>query len=514
MRSSSVEWFYFIFVPCTIVFYFMVDITICHIVMETIYEEPKVNIPHRSTKAAGLSYSSANLHKMSFNDIEKGKKVSALKISTTNIDSSPHKEAHRHTHRHNDDLNNYIKHGPSVSTINRNSTFPLPLHEIPTFLDGYITWHEKGMVCLRNPSCFPSNRSSLRLLVWQCPAGSLKRCEGLGDRMRGIVSSLAIAMMTGRMFLLMWPDNPYPFLHAVAPGAIDWRVPTHLLKAIREYPIINSGKFTLAMWEKCPAGYQCIHNAKWQQDILPKTMFSDDDETYQILSGDDIKNVVMWSRWAHSKELYGRKEWKRHRKDKVFEPYDVLIDRVLLRTLFRPSIITRRIMAHFIPALAQQKGYVSIHARTGQDVGESFTSRFHLMRKATPRTLAERFMECVVRAGIPRDMHVVFVSDSLPLKISFASLAKKYGRNATFSRIRAMHVAHKHHGGGRKHYFRLFTDYKWTMFINTFAEFFAISNGTMIIASTSEFSRLAYLLSNVTVEGYKIFNASLKHPNC
>lgn len=166
----------------------------------------------------------------------------------------------------------------------------------------------------------------------------------------------------------------------------------------------------------------------------------------------------MWSRWAHSKEMYASKEWKRQRNGKVFEPLDVLVDRFLFRALFRPSIIMRRIMTHFIPAHAQQSGYVSIHTRTRQDVGVSFTSLFHLMRKKTPLILAQRFMECVIRIGIPRYMHMLLVSNSLRLNISFASLAKQYGRNATFSRLRAMVVAHNRQWGERKRYFRLFLD--------------------------------------------------------
>lgn len=513
MSLCVLEWLYFRFVPTTIIIYFLCDILVYNILRESGYEKPNIQTPHLLIAKTVLPIESDNLGKMSFLESEKPKKsVSQLKLSTSS--TPPQIKRRRHNHQYYDDMNTYVKYGPSLSTINRNMTYPVPLNEIPDFLHNYITWHEKEMVCLRTSTCHRLNRSSPRLLVWQCPTGSLKRCEGLGDRMRGIVSSLALAMMTGRIFLLMWPDNPYPFLHAVSPAAIDWRVPTHLLQSIKDYPILDSGKFTLATWKKCPVGYRCIYKAKWQQGILPKIMMANDDETYQILSGDEIKNIVMWSRWTHSKALYSRKEWKRNRNDKSLNPYDILIDRFLLRALFRPSIITMWMMAHFIPARARQNGYISIHARTGQDVGESLTRRFRLMRKTTPRALAQRFMECVIRNGIPRSVHIVFVSDSIPLKISFTSLAKEYGRNATFSHVRAMHVAHKRRGSGKQWNFRLFADYKWTMFINTFAEFFAISNGTMIIATRSEFSRLAYLLSNVSADRYKVFNFSSSHPKC
>lgn len=433
------------------------------------------------------------------------------------VGNSPSRNtSHTNSLIENYNLVRYMRYGPSTRTINRKATYPIPLREVPEFFSEYLTWHEAQMICVRNRSCYSSNKSSLRLLVWQCPSGKLTRCQGIGDRMRGIISSLALAMMTGRIFLLMWPDNPYPFLHAVSPAAIDWRVPPFLLSHVRSSAIIDSRKYKFAVWIQCPHGFRCVRKGKPMGKVLPKQMRVEDSETYKILSRHDIRNIVIWMRFPYSKFLYFCNQWHRDRNENVSDrlEYTTHMDRLLLRSLFRPSVITQRLLHSFIPPQALQSGYVSIHARTGQDVREAQTSRFRTMKRTAHGVLAGRFMMCALKAGITQNTFIVFVSDSLPLKLSFAVEAKRHGMFPSFSRIRATHVAQRLQQKGTKGYYELFSDQKWRMFINTFVEFFAIANGTKIIANRSEFSRLAYLLSNVDVENYRTFNSSAQNPKC
>lgn len=196
MRSSSVEWFYFVFVPCTIVFYFLCDIAIYHVVGETTYVDSNINIAHPVINRSGLPYDTVNVSQKGFQFFVNQKNGTALKTSTSN--TSPHKSVHWHTHRNNDDVIKYIKQAPSLSKINRTETNQLPLHEISEFQDFHITWGEKRVVWLPNSYSYSSSTSSCRLLMIKCPTDSSKRFGGFGSRIRrGTFSVVVIANCKG-----------------------------------------------------------------------------------------------------------------------------------------------------------------------------------------------------------------------------------------------------------------------------------------------------------------------------
>lgn len=48
------------------------------------------------------------------------------------------------------------------------------------------------------------------------------------DHLRRILSVLTVAMPSRRIFLVELPYQPFPLVHAVAPGALDWRLPVHV----------------------------------------------------------------------------------------------------------------------------------------------------------------------------------------------------------------------------------------------------------------------------------------------
>lgn len=506
-RVNDIVHLFFLVVARCVIIYILWDYSF-YILRRVTSTEQRVGLNWHYNETSNIAYN----YSRSF---ESARQRSSLRNKAVLSNPSRNTSHTQAMDRENNDLVRYMKHGPSARTINKSSTYPTPLRGVPEFFNDYITWHERQMICVRNRSCYSSNKSSLRLLVWQCPSGKVTRCQGIGDRMRGIISSLALAMMTDRIFLVMWPDNPYPFLHAVSPAAIDWRVPGFLLGHVGRSAIIDSRKYMFAVWIQCPHGFRCVGKGKPKGKVIPKKMRVNDSETYKILSHHDIKNIVVWMRFPYSKFLYFCKEWRRDRNDVSDHlEYILHMDRLLLRSLFRPSVITERMLLSFIPSRALQNGYISIHARTGQDVREAHTSRFRTMKRTAHGILAGRFMMCALKAGITENTFIVFVSDSLPLKLSFAVEAKRHGMFPSFSRIRATHVAQHLKKKATKGFLELFSDHKWRMFINTFVEFFAIANGTKIIANRSEFSRLAYLLSNVDVENYRTFNSSAKSPKC
>lgn len=66
-----------------------------------------------------------------------------------------------------------------------------------------------------------------------------------------------------RVFLLEWPSNPYPFLHAVSHAANDWRVPNYVARDPGNWGIardLMKGARYKLFWIKCPRKAYCNHS--------------------------------------------------------------------------------------------------------------------------------------------------------------------------------------------------------------------------------------------------------------
>lgn len=397
----------------------------------------------------------------------------------------------------------YFKYGPDISKIGLQSTYPTSLHDAPSVFIKYLKWHALQMRCLRSPDCYREKKGKIRITLWKCPSDSPLRCSGTGDRMRGIISSLAIAMMSKRVFLLEWPDNPYPFIHAVSPAALDWRLPKHMRNDTPAWGIANDKKYPLMEWLQCPESYKCSHR-KFEPSgteyttVVPRVMNLKDDHTFVYLRR--IGNYIIHSVGTYSFNLYRRPEWSTHFSDDAFRAPSTSVlsmNRYLLRALFRPSPFIQSILHSFILPDAKQQGYVAIHARTGEDVGESDRTRFKKIHDVSHVTVAENFLKCAQQKGLKAHQFVYFASDSIVLKSEFNNMAEKHQINVMMSKLPAIHVAHdteesKHISTADN----LLRNRNWISFINIFVEFFAVSNGTSIISNRSEFSRLAHILSN------------------
>ena len=154
-----------------------------------------------------------------------------------------------------------------------------------------------------------------------------------------------------------------------------------------------------------------------------------------------------------------------------------------------------------IPRSARLNGYVTMHGRTGYDVGEASIHRFRQFRQIIPRTIAIRFVECLSKTFTlhQKRRYVFIASDSRPVKNEFQAIAKSHGFIAFVSKFPALHVDFEQDFLSvisYQHYYLLLSDMIWLAFIHTFVEFFATAGGTDFIVNRSEFSRLAYILSD------------------
>lgn len=413
------------------------------------------------------------------------------------------------------DFTNYILRGPNVSEIGPSFTYPTNINDAPPRLLHYLMWHEKQMKCIRNYSCYEHKKSTMKIVVWKCPLGRTSPCAGMGDRFRGIVSSLVLSMITGHVFLLDWPHKPYPFYHAVSPAAIDWRVPDFVLRDCEDWGILSLVSYPSLEWRKCPSHYHCTSQNLFQFSDLQESqkkriqyfMNASDTRTYSTLK--NIQHFVVLSRSTYSHMLIKRPEWTEKYGESRFlrTNVDLYLHRIFLRILFKPSPITQTVIEYVHRTTELREGYWSIHARTGQDVSENNLKRFHNMSTIDDQfALANRFMKCLLQLN-EQSVHVngthgfpiFFASDSIALKTALCEVAKDYGVQIIFVNSPAMHVGSKFMRRAKR-WGTIgslpINGPSWLSFINTYVEFFLLANGSVSLSNQSEFSRLAFVLSN------------------
>jgi hypothetical protein len=87
-----------------------------------------------------------------------------------------------------------------------------------------------------------------RYVVWTC--GTCGSCAGWGNRLLGIASSLLLAVLTDRAFLIDWGDSP-PLDAFARSHYIDWRVPATFARA--RTPHSHGSRFLAAHTIDLPA---------------------------------------------------------------------------------------------------------------------------------------------------------------------------------------------------------------------------------------------------------------------
>ncbi len=73
----------------------------------------------------------------------------------------------------------------------------------------------------------------MRAVIWRCRDHEQDDCGGLGDRIKGIISILAYALLTDRAFFIDWPRS-----HSVFEGAdrVVTTLPDQVWDALRRVP--------------------------------------------------------------------------------------------------------------------------------------------------------------------------------------------------------------------------------------------------------------------------------------
>lgn len=406
----------------------------------------------------------------------------------------------------------YLAFGPDISDIGPANTFPASIENAPKKLLQYIHWHAKQMECIRNELCYRKQKDNFQIMVWQCKDFASLRCSGSGDRFRGMVSSLIIAMLANQVFLLGWPEYPYPFNTAVSPGAIDWRVPPHVELDLREWGILKESKFPELVWYKCPPQFVCLQRSNTMHPVRTASTNTNNmignlslnsDTAFYDLSR--VRKVVVMTTGIYGDILCKSARWK-----EMYGPYkrtrnlSFHVRRILFRVLLKPSPITQAIIFNFIGPNAAKDGYLSVHTRTGIDVNENII-RFKHFRRSNSLLIARNILQCVLELErLPK--YVFFSSDSIELKKKFLEVSSKHNIQVLYSELPALHVATYRTVRGTD------TVAAWFSFINTFVDFFALANATDIISNYSQFSGQARIMSRTSV--FRFFSDSLNKTIC
>lgn len=413
-------------------------------------------------------------------------------------------------------LAQYIAFGPNISEINTSNTFPVSIENESAKILRYIRWHAHEMECIRNISCYNQRKHKIRIMIWKCPRQMSSACNGVGDRFRGIVSSLVIAMLSKQVFLLSWPVYPYPFLTAVAPGAIDWRVPDHIEQYSWSWGVIIDAGYPHLAWVKCPPNTRCLNGSnltiptKSESKTIMTKLDVTKTSTFDILN--KVGSYIIQSRGGFSRLMVDGPHWIHDfgkSEDSNRKHNSFYTRRVLLRMLFRPSRITERILRHFLDVKATKHGYLAIHARTGVDVGEAKLGRFKNFHRSQGTMMAEQLLHCVQRRD-PEPRYIYFSSDSVALKTAFREACRKHSIQVMYSDLPAVHIGKRSSDTNRES--RYESVKTWFSFLNIFVDLFGLANGTDILSNGSQFSDKARLMSNSSF--ISLFNFGLNKTIC
>ena len=97
--------------------------------------------------------------------------------------------------------------------------------DCPAWLANYTAWHAESL---------RKSASSMHFMLHQCTDTRRGHhgCPGIGDRLRGLMETLAWAVHTRRTFLLRW-EAAAPLEAMLTPASLDWRVlPGYRLDAL------------------------------------------------------------------------------------------------------------------------------------------------------------------------------------------------------------------------------------------------------------------------------------------
>lgn len=343
--------------------------------------------------------------------------------------------------------------------------------EAPKSLHEYIRWHRHARKCFENEAC----TDKPKVLIWRCHVPS-HPCAGLGDRLRGIVSAMYLAYSAQRVFLIDWPVSDfdhYPISRALIPTSIDWQMPDSLNSIKHELPAVFWGS---------------IHNGS-EEYLLPSGKdFNPSLENFELETAD---TKIFYVSTVTTELLISRLQKNLNTTKRVEDTRALsttILVRALYKTLFRPS----RVVLNLANAIYSENNvpYISVHSRTGDDVGEAKANAF--VNMSSHDEVSASLLECATKVDPTMNPKIVFLAaDSIQFKTTFNEKAHIYGYNVVTPKWRALHLRKRPEIMGQ-----VSEETHCQEFLNIFADLILMSRGKALVSTGSGFARVAFYFGN------------------
>ncbi len=212
-------------------------------------------------------------------------------------------------------------------------------------LEDYILYHQ-----------FLTKSATSRTLVWYC--ASSEHCGGLGDRMKGVVYSLLLAIFSRRRLVVYWEGEGY-----LKPHMLDWRDPK-LYEVLRQRSFSDNRTTYLFQFHSVLNGSNT--------DISESDM-----SYYQRIIGSNATNIILSTKLDPSSLLDshrngGDPKWIKdglrwsgllHLSHSDLDEVAGLVFRYLFR--IKDVVFEEVRAAQNVLGLAHSSPYLSLHIRTG-----------------------------------------------------------------------------------------------------------------------------------------------------
>lgn len=374
---------------------------------------------------------------------------------------------------------------------------PLPPN-LPSLFRSYLSSHAHTRAILTNRLSLPSVHDSVpRLLIWRCIPRGLRRCPGLGDRMRGLRFALALAVVTNRTLLIDWESTPYPLTAALVPASLDWTIPSAVLSSLP--------------YHSAPLQTRRHAHLHWY-DALPPHRLPLPSGGFLDLSNDNIASeleelpplVTISTVFPHSYLLTLLRNphmptalsVSNAESDKISA--SVSIARMLTRLLFVSTpAVDARVSARL--QWPSKNPYVGAHLRTGRDLGEADLPRFSALQNSSVRSVALQMLRCVHKQahGTQGERLFALATDSTEHATIIASLARDQGIMMSvptgptfhFARPVRWHATHVQNDLGEETCER---------FLDVFVDLIMLARADVLVATRSGFADAAFFMGRAT----------------
>ena len=276
-----------------------------------------------------------------------------------------------------------------------NSTAKVAL--ILGLLDAYRVRHKSWKVALLR------GEDTIRTLTWTC----YTLCGGIGDRVKGIATSLLLAALTDRLLLIGWstPFDPKQQRLLFQPAAIDWDVDGSVMSAVQHPEDVHM---------------MTTSDVKWIAQALQGTVFNDSVQHVVVRTNVHYRTIFLGLPDLDSSALdvlYEKRLNHQMLEELQGRRYE-MISGLLVRYLFHFSntLLTRIGGMRKVLGL-QNRPYVGVHLRTGffGTLNES-PERYGAFQH---KKVWQQLLDCAIEKGeasLGSEVPVVMLTDSMAVK--------------------------------------------------------------------------------------------------